>query len=142
MRALPISVTVKQVMDQVVTIESDQTVKQALDKIIQAKIWSLLVERQGLPVGVVTEHDILRRCVVKGYNADKVKVEEIMSSPPITIEPDRRAGEALEKMLQMKVGRLYVLEGGKVIGRVTQTGLSANLLDVMVALTNLTKATL
>lgn len=138
MRALPISVTVKQVMDQVVTIESDQTVKQALDKIIQAKIWSLLVERQGLPVGVVTEHDILRRCVAKGYNADKVKVEEIMSSPLITIEPERRAGEALEKMLQMKVGRLYVVEGGKVIGRVTQTGLSANLLDVMVALSNLT----
>ncbi len=137
MRTLPISLTVKQVMGPVVTIESDQTVKQALDKIIQAKIWSLLVERQGLPVGVVTEHDILRRCVAKGYNADKVKVEEIMSSPLVTIEPDRRAGEALEKMLQMNVGRLYVVEGGKVIGRVTQTGLSTNLLDVLVALTNL-----
>jgi CBS domain-containing protein len=123
--------------DQVVTIEADQTVRQAFDKIIQTKTWSLLVERQGLSVGVVTDHDILRRCVAKGYNADSVKTEEIMSSPLITIEPDRRAGEAMEKMIEKNVGRLYVVEGGKVIGRVTQRGLSANLLDVMLTLSDL-----
>jgi len=141
-RALPISVTVRQVMDdKVVSIESSQTVKQALDKLIQAKIWALIVERSGLPVGVVTEHDILRRCVAKGYDVINVKVEEIMTSPIITVEPTMRAGEALEKMLQKNVGRLYVVEGGKVIGRVTQTELSSNLLDVMMALASL-KATL
>jgi len=141
-RALPISVTVRQVMDdKVVSIESSQTVKQALDKLIQAKIWALIVERSGLPVGVVTEHDILRRCVAKGYDVSNVKVEEIMTSPIITVEPTMRAGEALEKMLQKNVGRLYVVEGGKVIGRVTQTELSSNLLDVMMALASL-KATL
>jgi len=134
--------TVRQIMDgQVVSIESNQTVKQALDKLIQAKVWALIVERTGLPVGVVTEHDMLRRCVAKGYDVDKVKVEEIMTSPIITVEPDMRAGEALEKMLQKNVGRLYVVEGGKVIGRVTQTALSSNLLDVIMALSNL-KATL
>ena len=141
-RPLPISMTVRQIMDgQVVSIESNQTVKQALGKLIQAKVWALIVERSGLPVGVVTEHDMLRRCVAKGYDVDKVKVEEIMTSPIITVEPDMRAGEALEKMLQKNVGRLYVVEGGKVIGRVTQTALSSNLLDVIMALSNL-KATL
>ena len=127
--------------DKVVSIESSQTVKQALDKLIQAKIWALIVERSGLSVGVVTEHDILRRCVAKGYDVSNVKVEEIMTSPIITVEPTMRAGEALEKMLQKNVGRLYVVEGGKVIGRVTQTELSSNLLDVMMALASL-KATL
>lgn len=141
-RALPISVTVREVMDdKVVSIESNQTVKQALDKLIQTKVWALIVDRSGLPVGVLTEHDILRRCVAKGYDASNVKVEEIMTSPIITVEPDMRAGEALEKMLQKNVGRLYVVEGGKVIGRVTQTELSSNLLDVMMALSSL-KATL
>jgi CBS domain-containing protein len=125
-------------MEKVVTIESDQTIRQALDKILQSTAWSLLVERQGLPVGVVTDHDILRRCVAKGYDPDRVNVEAIMSSPVITIEPDRRAGEALEKMVEMNVGRLYVVEGGKVIGRVTQKGLSANLVDVMLALSHVT----
>ncbi len=124
----------------VVTIESNQTVKQALDKLIQSKIWSLLVERQGLPVGVLTEHDILRRCVAKGYIVDKIPVEEVMSSPLITVPPEMRAGEALETMLQKNVGRLYVVEKGKVIGRVTMSALSSNLLDVMIALSNLKEA--
>jgi len=123
--------------NKVVSIESKQTVKQALDKLIEAKIWALVIERSGLPVGVVTEHDILRRCVAKGYDINNMKVEEIMTSPIITVEPDMRAGEALEKMLQKDVGRLYVVEGGKVIGRVTQTELSSNLLDVIMALSKL-----
>ena len=123
--------------NKVVSIESKQTVKQALDKLIEAKIWALVIERSGLPVGVVAEHDILRRCVAKGYDINNMKVEEIMTSPIITVEPDMRAGEALEKMLQKDVGRLYVVEGGRVIGRVTQTELSSNLLDVIMALSKL-----
>jgi len=135
---LPISVTVRQVMDdKVVSIDANQTVKQALDKLIQAKVWSLIVERDGFPVGVVTEHDILRRCVIKGQNIETVKVGEIMTSPLITVEPGTRAGDALEKMLEKNVGRLYVAEGGRIIGRVTQTALSSNLLDVMMTLANL-----
>jgi len=136
--AMPISVTAKQVMEPVVAIDANQTVKQALDKLIERRIWSMLVERQGLPVGVITEHDILRRCIAKGYSVEKMKVDEIMSSPLITIEPEKRAGEALEMMFQKRVGRLFVVENGKVIGRVTQTGLASNLLDVMIALKELT----
>ena len=127
--------------DKIQAIDSTKTIREALDRLLEGKVWALLVERQGLPVGVVTEHDILRRCVGKGYNADKMTVEEIMSSPLITVDPDMRAGQALEMMLEKNVGRLYVAEKGKVIGRVTQTALSSNLLDVMIALSNL-KATL
>ncbi len=134
MRILPIAVTVRQVMNQVVAIGSHQTVAQAIDKMIQAGVWSLLVERQGLPIGVITDRDVLRRCAAAGHHLDKVKVEEIMSSPVITIEPDVRAGEALRTMVDKNVRRLYVLEGGKIIGRVTQTGLSRNLLDALIAL--------
>ena len=138
MIAMPISVMVRQVMDPLVTIGAGQTVRQALDRMIQTHVWSLLAERQGVPVGVITDHDILQRCVAKGFDANRIKVEEIMSSLLITIESDKRAGVALEKMVEMNVGRLYVIETGKVIGRVTQRGLSANLLDVMLTLSRVT----
>ena len=131
---MPISVTVRQVMEPVVAIDSNQTVSQAIEKMLQTGAFSLLVERQGLPVGVITDRDILRRCVAVGRFPDKVRVEEIMSSPIITIEPEVRAGEALRMMIDKDVRRLYVVEKGKVIGRVTHTGLSKSLLDVLIAL--------
>jgi CBS domain-containing protein len=134
LRALPISVKVREVMEDVVTIDSDQTITQAIDKMIQTKAWSLLVERRGLPVGVLTDRDILRRAAAMRRYPEKVKVEEIMSSPIITVEPELRAGEALKMMMEKNVRRLYVVEEGKIIGRVTQTGLIKNLLDAMVAL--------
>jgi CBS domain-containing protein len=75
-------------MDQVVLISSDQTVSNAVDKMVQTGAWSLLVEREELPVGVITDHDILRRSATMG----------------------------------------------RIIGRVTNVGLSRNLLDALIAL--------
>jgi CBS domain-containing protein len=97
-------------------------------------VWSLLVENQGLPVGVITDHDILRRRAAFGHYLDRVEAAEIISSSLITIEPP--AGKALKKMIEKNVRRLYVVEGGKIIGRVTQTGLSRNLLHAILALTS------
>ena len=135
---MPITVKVKDVMDKnVVTIESSNTVSAALEKMIQAGVWSLVVERLGLAVGVVTDRDILRRCAAVGHFPEKVKVEEIMSSPIITINPDATVGEAMRTLTDKAVRRLYVVEGGKIIGRVTQTELFRNMLDVMMTLASL-----
>ena len=121
-------------MDKIVAIDSSQTVAEAIDKMVQANVWSLLVERKGLPVGVVTDCDILRRCGAMGHYPDKVLVEEIMSSPLITIESNVRVGEALRTMVDKKVRRLYVTERGKIIGRVTHSEVSKTLVDVLVAI--------
>jgi len=77
--------------------------------------------------------------VAKGRSPDLVKVEEIMSSPLVTIEADKRAGEALHMMVDKHLRRLYIVDQGKVVGRVTQTGLSRSLLDVMITLDSVTQ---
>ncbi len=135
---MPITVKVREIMDKnVVTIESNNTVAQAIEKMTQAKVWSLIVVRLDLPVGIVTDRDILRRCASMGHYPDKLKVEEIMSSPIITIEPDATAGEAMRKLTDKGIRRVYVVEGGRIIGRVTQTGLFHTMLDVMTTLASL-----
>jgi len=121
----------------VVTIESTGMTSQAIEKMIQAKVWSLVVERQGLPVGVVTDRDILRRCAATGRYADRVKVEEVMSSPILTITPEATVGEAMRMLVDKGVRRLYIVEEGKIVGRVTQTGLFRNMLDLMMSLASL-----
>jgi len=135
---MPITVRVKDVMDKnVVMVDAEESVSAALKKMLQAGVWSVVVEKNGLPEGVITERDILRRCVAKGFNIEKVKCEEIMSSPILTIDPDATLGEAMRKMTEKQVRRLYVVERGKIIGRITQTGLFENMLNIMIALSSI-----
>ena len=136
-REMPITVRVRDVMEtNVPTIDAKATVMEAVQRMVKENVWSFLVTKEGLPVGVVTERDILRRCISKGYSLN-MRVEEIMSSPIITIGPDEPIGRALQIMTEKNVRRLYVVEGGKVIGRITQTKSMESLLDVLLTLQSL-----
>ena len=131
---MPITVTVREVMGKAVAIDSNQAVREAIDKMVQTETFSLLVEKKGFPVGVITDRDIFRRCLTSGRLLDKVRVEEIMSSPIITIDSNVRVGEALKTMVEKNVRRLYVTEGDKVVGRITHMEISQTLVDVLIAL--------
>jgi CBS domain-containing protein len=121
-------------MGKAVAIDSNQAVREAIDKMVQTETFSLLVEKKGFPVGVITDRDIFRRCLTSGRLLDKVRVEEIMSSPIITIDSNVRVGEALKTMVEKNVRRLYVTEGDKVVGRITHMEISQTLVDVLIAL--------
>ncbi|MCS7117844.1 MAG: CBS domain-containing protein [Thaumarchaeota archaeon] len=134
---MPITVRVRDVMEtQVPMIDAGATVGDAIKRMVAENVWSFLVTKKNLPVGVVTERDILRRCISKGYSLN-MKIEDIMSSPIITIDPDEPIGKALQLMAEKNVRRLYVVEGGKVIGRITQTKSMESLLNVLLTLQSL-----
>ena len=136
---MPVALRVKDVMDKdVASTDAKDTVAGAVSAMIRSNVWSLLVVEKGIPQGVITERDILRRCVNKGLAPDKVKVGEIMSSPLITIGPDATIREAMSMMVEKDVRRLYVADSGKVVGRITQTRLFQSNFDLMMSLSGLT----
>ena len=104
---------------------------------VEHNVWSLVVEKQGLPEGIVTEEDILRRCVAKDMRLETMKVEEIMTSPLITISADAHIGEVMEKMVEKGIRRVYIVENGKVTGRITQTMLFKDSLNMMESLSSM-----
>lgn len=133
-----VTLQIKDVMDKnVAAVNSGSTVSEAIKKMLQSGVWSLVVQKRGLPEGVVTERDILRRCIGKGLLPEKVKIEEIMTSPLVTIGPNATIGEAMRLMIERNVRRLFIVEGGKITGRITQTRLFETTLNVMTDLTNL-----
>ncbi len=134
---MPVTLRVRDVMDKkVVEIDENATVMDAIKMMLENNVWSLLVSRQKLPVGVVTERDIIRRCIAKGGSLS-MRVGEIMSSPIETISPDAPLGEAMAKMVEKNIRRLFVVEDGKIIGRVTQTELFEETLNVMLTISSL-----
>ncbi len=58
----PVALRVKDVIEgKVVTMEATRSVAEAVKEILANDVWSVVVTRSGVPVGVVTERDIIRR---------------------------------------------------------------------------------
>ena len=137
---MTITVKIKDVMERTVpAAEASTTAFQAVEKMVKGGFWSLLVEKNGVPIGVVTDRDILKRVIAKGNDVKRVKLEEIMSSPVITISPTDNMDRAMSLMVEKQIRRLYVAESGKIVGRITQTSLFASTFDVMKSLSGLTQ---
>jgi len=136
---MPITLTVRDVMDRrIFTLDVGATVNEAIKLMDQNNIWSLIVERKGVPEGVVTDRDVIRRCLAKGLASDKTTVGSIESSPLITIGPDANMREAMDMMSDRDIKRIFVVEGGKIVGRITQTELFQSTLSVLETLSSLT----
>ena len=121
----------------VITVDSATTVADAIKVMLQSNVWSVVVVKRGLPEGVVTERDLIRRCVAKGLVPDRLPIEKIMTSPLITIGPDATIREAMSLMVEKDIRRLFVVNEGMIVGRITQGHLLESTLEVMSSLSSL-----
>ena len=80
---------------------------------------SLIVFDLGRAIGIVTERDIIRKITAEGLDAMRVHVAQIISSPLITIHPDRPAREAAKMMLEKKIRHLPVVKNNRLLGIIT-----------------------
>jgi CBS domain-containing protein len=76
------------------------------------------------PIGIITESDIIKKVVAENRSARDVKVEEIMSSPIIVIDPLSPLEEAMKTMGKCNIRRLPVVDKDKLIGIVTHKDIS------------------
>ncbi len=137
-RLLPVSLTARDVMEKnVVTIAGSSTVLEAIKKMVSSNVWSLIVERNGLPVGLVTDRDVLRRYIGKDKSPDRTRVEDIMSAPIISVSPDDHVGKIMQTLAEKNIRRVFVVEEGKIIGRITQTKMFDDSLNVMLSISSL-----
>jgi CBS domain-containing protein len=106
----------------VITIESDSSVKQAAETMNKFEIGCLIVCKKGDAVGIITERDLLKRVVAKAKDVKTTKVKQIMSSPLTTVKTATKVEEAVKLMFQTKIKKLPVINDKKhPIGLVTST---------------------
>jgi len=74
-------------------------------------------------VGVFTEKDLLKKVVALQKDPAHTKIEEVMSSPMISIPPDYSLFSAAKAMEKMRIRRLVVMEDKKLRGIITQTNI-------------------
>lgn len=129
----------------VVTITPEESAALAARLLSRHELGSLPVcAADGTLAGIVTDRDIVTRCVAAGEEPGRVPVRDIMSPAPSVITPETPISDAARLMAQRQVRRLPVVEQGHVVGmlslgdlarsRRTDTEAAAALSDISASL--------
>jgi CBS domain-containing protein len=113
----------------VVTIEDDKTALDAAHLISEKDVSFLVIMKNNIPIGVLSESDFVKRLAADDKKASEVIVSEIMSSNFRWVEPETEIEDAIQKMLNNNVRRLVILDNNKLVGVITQTDLTGFLRD-------------
>jgi CBS domain-containing protein len=96
------------------TIDVTENAQDAAKKMNDKRISSVLVvdrdKKTKEPIGIVTERDLVIRVCAAGTSSEQVSIQEIMSSPIATVEPQATVETAADLMLSNKVRHLLVVD--------------------------------
>jgi len=109
---------------EVVTVDENSSVKEAVEIMNEFQIGSLIVLERGKAKGIVTERDFLRRVIAGAKDVMNTKVKEIMTTPLVVVEPSTDLEEAVKLMFQNKIKKLAVVDANKLVGIVTLTDIA------------------
>jgi CBS domain-containing protein len=101
-----------------VTASRDMTLKDAAALLAKEDVNSLLIIENEQPVGIVTDEDMVRKCVAKGLDSRKLQLKDIACMDLITIGPDKDVYEALLLMREHGIRQLPVVDK-KLVGFLT-----------------------
>ena len=111
---------------QVVRVRPEEPVGVAARLLTQYNIGALPVCGQdGTLRGLLTDRDIVTRCLAAGKDPKKTRVSEVMSSQVLYARPDMEANVAAHYMGRQQIRRLPVVENGRLCGMVSLCDLSA-----------------
>ena len=112
------------------TIDAEASVREVVKVMNEHRVASLLVTRNGKPVGIITERDILQRVIEDEKNLESTRAEEVMSQPVQSIDSNATLKEACEAMTMLRVKKLLVLRDGRPEGFITIADLVKKILSL------------
>jgi CBS domain-containing protein len=102
-----------------VSVEPDTTIEEVATLMKEEDIGAVPVVEDGELTGIVTDRDIVLRCIAEGKDATECTADEVMSNDVRTITPDTSTDEAARIMGDKQIRRLAVVEDGKLLGMVS-----------------------
>mgnify|MGYP006299407741 CR=1 FL=1 len=113
-------VTVQKILRQkgteVLTTDPSSTVYDAIARMVDHNVGSILVVQNGDIEGIFTERDYLRRIVLEGRTSKTTRVDEIMTTDVVWVDPSYTADECMALMTEHKCRHLPVLKDNELAG--------------------------
>lgn len=116
-----------------IATDSGNTAQDVANLMVKKKVCSVIViDKKGQHVGIITKSDMVKRVCLKNVAASRIKVEEIMSSPLITIMSFDSIDTASRIMTKNKIKQLAVLEeDNRIVGLLSVTDITRQLAKIL-----------
>jgi len=107
----------------VISIDRDASVEDAMKKMFERRVTSLIIKKKKKNdnVGIVTRKDIINAVIAENKDPEKMKVEDIMSEPLLSVSPDFSIENLSRLMAKTNLRRFPVVEDDKIIGVVSNS---------------------
>ncbi len=104
---------------QVYTIDEGATVYEAIQKMVEHDVGSLVVMDGDVPAGIITERHYLKRVALEGRTSKTTSVLEIMSSEIVCVAPEAGLDVCMNLMTEHRVRQLAVVSETRLVGIVS-----------------------
>jgi len=124
-KSLTAMTQVRDIMQKnVISTDLDKTALDVSIILKEKEISFIVIMKEGKPIGIVSERDIVRKIAAKNITASSIPIAEIMSKKFKWVEQDASIEFAIQKMFNNNIRRLLVLENESLVGVITQTDLA------------------
>jgi CBS domain-containing protein len=105
----------------VTAIREDETVREAAERLASDDIGVLpIVDDNKNLKGILTDRDIVVHVIARGKDPAGTRARDLEQGEVVTLRPDDSIEHAADLMAQHKVRRLPVVDGGHILGMVSQ----------------------
>jgi CBS domain-containing protein len=110
----------------IVTCDYEASLQVAVVKLLQENVGSVIVTRDGEPIGIVTETDALLAGASLKRPFEEIPIKKVASHPLITITRDTTIRKAVERMKTNNIKKLPVVEELELKGIITVSDIAVN----------------
>ncbi len=114
----------------VVTVDHAATLDDAVERLVENGVGSVVVVKSGYPAGIVTETDALEAALSTGRRLSAIPVEDVAHSPIVTAPPDRTVQHVARQMADEDVKKVPIVDDLDLVGIVTHSDIVWHLSDI------------
>ncbi len=115
--------------DEIHSIAPEATVFSAIAMMAEKEVGALLVMREGLPVGIISERDYTRKVILRDRSSKQTRVADIMTSKVISATSRNSVDECVGLMKEHHIRHLPVIDDGVVTGMLSLRDLFSAIID-------------
>jgi len=101
---------------EIIGIEPGAPISEAVKRLVEKDIGSLVVMHDGRMVGFITERDIMRGMHARGCSLVDVKVSDLMEKEPILCNPEDSVDYARDVLTKSRLSHLVVMDNNQLLG--------------------------